>query len=71
VVDRITHRNAMRHFSFDPFAVRAPDACTVKALRAEAADVDTVTHVGRAPDETDRDYFRALSAGGRPVPDSR
>jgi predicted TIM-barrel fold metal-dependent hydrolase len=67
VVDRITHRNAMRHFSFDPFAVRPREACTVKALRAEAADVDTVTRVGRAPDESDRDYFRALSGSGRPA----
>ena len=46
-------------------------ACTVKALRAEAADVDTVTRVGRAPDESDRDYFRSLSAGGRPVASPR
>ena len=71
VVDRITHHNAMHHFSFDPFAVRPQEACTVKALRAEADDVDTVTRVGRAPDESDRDYFRSLSAGGRPVSRSR
>ena len=56
LVDKITHRNAMRHFSFDPFAVRPPEACTAKALRAEAADVDTVTHVGR-PREGDREWF--------------
>jgi hypothetical protein len=64
-VDRITHRNAMAHFSFDPFAVRPRESCTVEALRTEAADVDTVTHVGRAPDESDRDYFRSLSSAGR------
>jgi len=29
----------------------------VAALRAEALDVDVVTHVGRRPDESDRDYF--------------
>jgi predicted TIM-barrel fold metal-dependent hydrolase len=64
VVDKITHDNAMRHFQFDPFAVRPRDTCTVAALRAEAADVDTVTHVGRPPDESDREFFQAL----RPLP---
>jgi predicted TIM-barrel fold metal-dependent hydrolase len=40
-VDKITHLNAMRNFSFDPFAHRPRERCTVAALRAEAADVDT------------------------------
>lgn len=41
-VDRITHRNAMREFLYDPFSFRPKEACTVAALRAEAAakDVD-------------------------------
>jgi predicted TIM-barrel fold metal-dependent hydrolase len=39
-VDAITHLNAMRHFRFEPFAHRPRQACTVGALRAEAADVD-------------------------------
>ena len=29
VVDKITHRNAMQHFSFDPFATRPRERCTV------------------------------------------
>ena len=58
----------MRHFSFDPFATRPRDRCTVKALRDEASDVDTITHVGRAPDESDRDYFKSLSGAGREAP---
>ena len=66
VVDKITHRNAMHHFSFDPFATRPREHCTVAALRSEATDVDTVTRVGRPPDESDRDYFRNLSGGARP-----
>ncbi|MEZ5167540.1 MAG: amidohydrolase family protein [Acidimicrobiales bacterium] len=37
------------------------ERCTAAALRAEAADVDTVTHVGRAPDESDRAFFQELS----------
>jgi hypothetical protein len=39
-VDRITHENAMRWYSFDPFAHRDRSACTVGALRAEAGDWD-------------------------------
>jgi predicted TIM-barrel fold metal-dependent hydrolase len=39
-IDKITHLNAMRFFQYDPFAHRAREACTVAALRAEAAGVD-------------------------------
>jgi len=62
VVDKITHGNAMRHFRFDPFSERSKERCTVGALRAEATDVDTVTHVGRRPDDSDRNYFRSIGA---------
>ncbi len=40
VVADITHRNAMRHFGFDPFAHRPPADCTVGALRSGAGHVD-------------------------------
>jgi tryptophan-rich sensory protein len=40
-IDKITHLNAMRSFSFDPFAHLPREQCTVGALRALAADVDT------------------------------
>jgi predicted TIM-barrel fold metal-dependent hydrolase len=39
-LNKITYENAMRWYSFDPFAVRAKDDCTVGALRAEAAGHD-------------------------------
>jgi predicted TIM-barrel fold metal-dependent hydrolase len=39
-IDRITHLNAMRLFSFDPFSVRAREECTVGALRQQAAGHD-------------------------------
>ncbi|MEY2477225.1 MAG: hypothetical protein QOG87_2540 [Actinomycetota bacterium] len=39
-INKMTHENAMRHFQFDPFAVRPREQCTVGALRAEAKDVD-------------------------------
>jgi predicted TIM-barrel fold metal-dependent hydrolase len=37
---RITYENAMRWYSFDPFAHRPKEQCTVGALRAEAGDHD-------------------------------
>jgi predicted TIM-barrel fold metal-dependent hydrolase len=47
-IDQITHLNAMRHFSFDPFAHRPREHCTVGALRAEASGVDvTPRSLGR------------------------
>jgi predicted TIM-barrel fold metal-dependent hydrolase len=39
-VDAVTHRNAIRHFGFDPFAHIAPADATVGALRARAGHVD-------------------------------
>jgi hypothetical protein len=40
-VNKITHENAMRLFRYDPFSQRPREKCTVAALRAESADVDT------------------------------
>jgi len=59
--NKITHENAMKHYHFDPFTTRAKEQCTVAALRAEAADVDTVTRVGRLADERDAEYFRNIA----------
>jgi hypothetical protein len=61
VVDHVTHRNAMRAYQFDPFTTRPRERCTAAALRAEATDVDTVTHVGRLADESDRDAWRQMT----------
>ncbi|GAA1871914.1 amidohydrolase family protein [Pseudonocardia ailaonensis] len=43
-IDKITHENAMKAFRFDPYPVRPKEKCTVRALRAEATDVDTGYH---------------------------
>ena len=43
-VDKITHENAMRWYSFDPFAHRSREQSTVAALRAEAAGHDVSIH---------------------------
>jgi predicted TIM-barrel fold metal-dependent hydrolase len=42
-VKNISHLNVMRTFSFDPFATRDPDRCTVSALRSEVTGHDTST----------------------------
>ncbi|WP_236794681.1 amidohydrolase family protein [Amycolatopsis sp. GM8] len=39
-IDQITHLNAMRQFSYDPFARMERGAATVGALRAQAVDWD-------------------------------
>jgi hypothetical protein len=53
-INRITHLNAMKNFSYDPFAHIPREECTVGALRAQATDVDTtpVSHgTGKFQDE--------------------
>ena len=42
-IGKITHQNAMRWYSFDPFAHRGRDQSTVRALRAEAVGHDVST----------------------------
>jgi hypothetical protein len=39
-LNKITHENAMRWYSFDPFQHRSREESTVAALRAEAAGHD-------------------------------
>lgn len=39
-IDKITHLNAMREYSYDPFALLGRENCTVGALRAKATHVD-------------------------------
>jgi predicted TIM-barrel fold metal-dependent hydrolase len=41
LIDKITHRNALEFFNFDPFAILGRENCTVEALRATAKGVDT------------------------------
>jgi hypothetical protein len=61
LVADITHRNAMRHFRFDPFAHRAAARCTAGALRSEASDVDVVTRTGRPADDRDLESWYRLT----------
>jgi predicted TIM-barrel fold metal-dependent hydrolase len=45
-IAKVTHGNAMRLFSFDPFSIRSRERSTVKALRQEAEghDISIVSH---------------------------
>jgi len=42
-IDKLSHLNAMKHFQFDPFAVRPREECTVGALRQKAAEAGVNT----------------------------
>jgi predicted TIM-barrel fold metal-dependent hydrolase len=75
VVDKITHGNAMRHYRFDPFATRPEDQCRAGVLRSEAADVDTVTRVGRPASDRDLEAWAGIAArvagADKPAPSGR
>jgi hypothetical protein len=45
-IDKITWRNATRHFQYDPFGHIPKEQCTVGALRARAKHVDLRPRVG-------------------------
>jgi predicted TIM-barrel fold metal-dependent hydrolase len=53
-VAKITHLNAMSLFSWDPYALRPMEECTVGALRAQAEGVDPVTRGRGRRDEGTR-----------------
>lgn len=62
-VDKITHLNAMREFSFDPFSILGRENCTVGALRAKATHVNTdpVPGLGGAAKPHDGDKRKITS----------
>jgi predicted TIM-barrel fold metal-dependent hydrolase len=73
-IDKITHLNAMRVYSFDPFPILGRDQCNVAALRAKAGHVDTTPRSapGRRPIEegetrivTSGDVVKLFQAAGR------
>ena len=54
LVDKITHRNAMREYSFDPISLRGGrDQCTVAHLRELGKDVDVSPRHGLGGLKTD------------------
>jgi predicted TIM-barrel fold metal-dependent hydrolase len=59
-INKITHENAMRAYSFDPFTHIPKDQCRAGRLRNLATDVDTVTHVGHEASEKDLETWRRM-----------
>jgi predicted TIM-barrel fold metal-dependent hydrolase len=52
-IAKISHRNAMRNYHFDPFATRPKETCTAGHLRSESPEVDVVTRVGKEAGDVD------------------
>ena len=63
IIEKVTYKNAMEHYSFDPFAHIPKEQCTAGALRALSPDVDVVTRVGRKADDRDLAAWQATVAG--------
>ncbi len=68
-IDRITYKNAMGFFQYDPFAHRPREQCTVGALRTEAIGVDvepkSVTGAARKSEREGRVTITDLAARAR------
>ena len=74
-IHKISHRNAMACFSFDPFVRRSKEQSTVQALRAEASDVDIgIKSMGRRKADADAGALAArlaaVASKGAPAPAS-
>jgi predicted TIM-barrel fold metal-dependent hydrolase len=64
-IDKVTHLNAMREYSYDPFSILGRENCTVGALRAKATHVDTSPRQGLGGLKTDSMFV--ASEAKRPV----
>ncbi|MBD1555036.1 amidohydrolase family protein [Pseudomonas typographi] len=62
-INKLTHLNAMREFSFDPFSVHAREACTVGALRAQAKHVKTEPALGLGGADHGRSDGKPVTSG--------
>ena len=65
LINKTTHENAMRAYSFDPFAHIPKEQATAGHLRTQATDVDVVTHVGREASERDREAWARMTRFGQ------
>jgi predicted TIM-barrel fold metal-dependent hydrolase len=64
-INKITHINAMREFSYDPISLLGRENCTVGALKARAAGVpvNTAPILGMGGAAPVRDSTRAVTSG--------
>ncbi|MDV8071367.1 amidohydrolase family protein [Rhodococcus sp. IEGM 1366] len=61
-INKITHENAMKAYSFDPFKHIPKEQARAGYLRSQATDVDVVTHVGHQASQRDRDAWARMTA---------
>jgi predicted TIM-barrel fold metal-dependent hydrolase len=62
LINKITHENTMKAYTFDPYKHIPKDQCRAGALRAQATDVDTVTRVGHAASQRDLDAWARMTS---------
>jgi len=62
-IDKVTHLNAMREFSYDPFAILGRENCTVGALRAQATHVSTEPALGMGGAAPKREDGKPATSG--------
>jgi hypothetical protein len=65
LINKITHENAMKAYSFDPFQHIPKDHARAGFLRAQATDVDVVTRVGREASQRDLDAWARMTRFGQ------
>lgn len=63
VINKISHLNTMREFSYDPFSILKREDCTVGALRAKATDVDVTPSQGMGGAAPKRDRNKPVTSG--------
>ena len=62
-INTITHLNAMREFSYDPFAILGRENCTVGALKAQATHVSIEPALGLGGAAPERDPNKPVTSG--------
>jgi predicted TIM-barrel fold metal-dependent hydrolase len=63
IINKISHLNAMREFSYDPFAILGRENCTVGALRAQAGHVSIEPALGMGGAAPERDPNKPVTSG--------
>lgn len=63
VINKVTHLNAMREFSYDPFSILGRQNCTVGVLRAQATHVSVEPALGLGGEAPHRDPNKPVTSG--------
>ena len=63
VIDKVTHLNTMREFSYDPISLFGRENCTVGALRAQAKHVDILPRPGMGGAAPEGQGQRVVTSG--------